>query len=102
MEKKKIVEQSGFLEAPFVRMLRMRSASLKTIRSTYLQTKRYKNKHQNIFNYFPLNSKLKIEHTTKWHLQTRQGPKKYIFDKFCVKIFFCFALDYQREGTSKF
>ena len=29
MEKKKIVEQSGFLEAPFVRMLRMRSASLK-------------------------------------------------------------------------
>ena len=28
MEKKK-VDQSGFLEAPFVRMLRMRSASLK-------------------------------------------------------------------------
>ena len=26
---KKIVDQSGFLEAPFVRMLRMRSASLK-------------------------------------------------------------------------
>ena len=30
MEKKRIVDQSRFLEAPFFRMLRMRSASLKS------------------------------------------------------------------------